>query len=123
MRRYVVPAVSGFFRSISLGRERALQDILRLLTLWFKYGAVPAVNEEVLRGFDSIPIDTWLSVTPQIIARLHSPITLVKRAVHILLTRVAREHPQGLIYPLTVAAKSHSQVALAGSALRVAGGG
>ena len=44
MRRYVVPAVSGFFRSISLGRERALQDILRLLTLWFKYGAVPAVN-------------------------------------------------------------------------------
>ncbi|KAL1495778.1 hypothetical protein AB1Y20_016640 [Prymnesium parvum] len=107
--RYVVPAVQGFFRSISLGRERALQDTLRLLTLWFKYGGVPNVNDAVLRGFDSISIDTWLSVTPQIIARIHSQTTLVRRSVHLLLHRVAKEHPQGLIYPLTVAAKSHSQ--------------
>ena len=67
--KYVVPAVSGFFRSISLGQERALQDTLRLLTLWFKYGAVPAVHEAVQYGFDSIPIDMWLSVTPQVIMR------------------------------------------------------
>jgi len=109
LAKNVVPAVTGFFRSISLGRERALQDTLRLLTLWFKYGAVPAVNEAVQRGFTSIPIDLWLSVTPQIIARIHSPTTLVRRSVHLLLNRVAKEHPQGLIYPLTVAAKSHSQ--------------
>jgi len=105
----VVPAVSGFFRSIALGRQRALQDTLRLLTLWFKYGAMPAVNEAVQGGFTSIPNDMWLSVTPQIIARIHSPTTLVRRSVHLLLNRVAKDHPQGLIYPLTVAAKSHSQ--------------
>jgi hypothetical protein len=33
------PAIQGFFRSIALGRDRSLQDILRLLTLWFKHGA------------------------------------------------------------------------------------
>jgi FKBP12-rapamycin complex-associated protein len=66
---YVVPAISGFVRSIALGRERALQDTLRLLTMWFKYGANPAVDEAVQHGFDTIPIDTWLLVTPQIIAR------------------------------------------------------
>ena len=60
-------------------------------------------------GIATIPIDTWLLVTPQIIARIHSPTTLVRRSVHILLDRVAKAHPQGLIYPLTVASKSQSQ--------------
>jgi len=60
----------------------------------------------VQRGFDTIPIDTWLLVTPQIIARIHSPIAVVRRSVHLLLNRVAKAHPQGLIYPLTVASKS-----------------
>jgi len=106
---YVVPAISGFVRSIALGRERALQDTLRLLTMWFKYGANPAVDEAVQHGFDTIPIDTWLLVTPQIIARIHSPIVAVRRSVHLLLNRVAKAHPQGLIYPLTVASKSMSE--------------
>jgi len=66
MAKHVVPAITGFFRSIALGRERALQDTLRLLTLWFKYGAAPTVNEAVQGGFSSIPIDMWLSVTPQV---------------------------------------------------------
>ena len=70
--KYVVPAISGFVRSIALGRDRALQDTLRLLTMWFKYGASPAVDEAVTRGFAVISVDTWLDVTPQIIARIHT---------------------------------------------------
>ena len=107
--QYVVPAIRGFVRSIALGRERALQDTLRLLTMWFKYGSSPAVDEAVQHGFENIPIDTWLLVTPQIIARIHSPALLVRRSVHTLLNRVAKAHPQGLIYPLTVASKSLSE--------------
>ena len=77
--QYVVPAIGGFFRSIALGRERALQDMLRLLTLWFKYGATAEVDIAVQNGFDAIAIDTWLSVTPQIIAHIHSPNMLLRR--------------------------------------------
>ena len=33
----------------------------------------------------------------------------MRRSVHLLLNRVAKEHPQGLIYPLTVASKSLSE--------------
>jgi len=106
---YVVPAIGGFVRSIALGRDCALQDTLRLLTLWFKYGASTAVDDAVQQGFDAIPIDTWLLVTPQIIARIHTSTPLVRRSVHTLLNRVAKAHPQGLIYPLTVASKSLSQ--------------
>ena len=40
--RHVAPAVSGFFRSmlwwLTPVMGGALQDILRLLTLWFNYG-------------------------------------------------------------------------------------
>ena len=119
--RYVVPAVRGFSRSIALGGEGvALQDILRLLTLWFQYGEGAEVHAAVREGVDAIAVDTWLAVIPQVIARIHSPTPLVRRSVHALLDRVAEEHPQGLIYPLTVASKSDSE-ARRGAALAVLG--
>ena len=105
-RRHVVPAVTGFFRSIALGRDHALQDILRLLTLWFKYGSQPEVDAAIREGFATMDVGLWLNVVPQIIARLHSPSPPIRHAVHELLRRVARAHPHGLIYPLTVAAKA-----------------
>ena len=42
---HVVHALKGFFRSITLrgGSEHALQDLLRLLTLWFRYGGEASV--------------------------------------------------------------------------------
>ena len=45
--RHVAPAISGFFRSIALSgssvraKGGSLQDILRLLTLWFNHGGSP----------------------------------------------------------------------------------
>ena len=119
--KYVVPAVRGFSRSIALGGEGvALQDILRLLTLWFKYGEGAEIDAAVREGVEAIAVDTWLAVIPQVIARIHSPTPLVRRSVHALLDRVAEEHPQGLIYPLTVASKSDSEVRR-GAALAVLG--
>jgi len=35
--QYLLPAIKGFFRSISLSPDTTLQDTLRLLTLWFEY--------------------------------------------------------------------------------------
>ena len=56
----------GFFRSIALQRTNALQDILRLLTLWFKYGAHDDVSHAMASGFTDVEIDTWLEVIPQV---------------------------------------------------------
>jgi serine/threonine-protein kinase mTOR len=55
----------GFFRSISLRNENALQDTLRLLTLWFKYGAHDEVSQAMATGFTNVEVDTWLEVIPQ----------------------------------------------------------
>ncbi|KAJ1563647.1 phosphatidylinositol kinase- protein kinase tor1, partial [Nowakowskiella sp. JEL0078] len=63
---HVVPSVQGFFRSIALSKNgNSLQDTLRLLTLWFKYGFQQDVNVAIGEGFNNVSIDTWLQVIPQ----------------------------------------------------------
>jgi serine/threonine-protein kinase mTOR len=103
---HVVPAVRGFFKSISLSSGSSLQDTLRLLTLWFAHGGSSVVNTSVTEGFASVSVDTWLEVIPQLIARINQPNTRVRDSIHHLLADVGRQHPQALVYPLTVAMKS-----------------
>ncbi|KAI4184996.1 MAG: hypothetical protein LQ346_006001 [Caloplaca aetnensis] len=104
---HVVPAVRGFFQSIALSASSALQDTLRLLTLWFAHGGDPDVNLAVTEGFASVSIDTWLEVIPQLIARINQPNARVRGSIHRLLSDVGKAHPQALVYPLTVAMKSN----------------
>ncbi|KAI0091642.1 phosphatidylinositol 3-kinase [Irpex rosettiformis] len=105
---HIVQAVDGFFKSISLRNVNILQDILRLLTLWFKYGAHDDVSHAMATGFTNVEVDTWLEVIPQIIARIQTPSSNIRRNINHLLSDVGKHHPQALIYPLTVAAKSSS---------------
>eukprot|EP00887_Chlorella_sp_A99_P006163 scaffold3.g6163.t1 len=119
-QRFVAPAVTGFFRSIELAQAAVdpvdigtsssanLQDILRLLTLWFTYGAAVDVEAALQEGFGHVSIDTWLVVIPQVIARIHTNIVPVRKLIHSLLVRIGRHHPQALMYPLLVACKSQS---------------
>ncbi|XP_006461830.1 hypothetical protein AGABI2DRAFT_151451 [Agaricus bisporus var. bisporus H97] len=99
---------TGFFRSIALKNFDALQDLLRLLTLWFKFGAHDDVSDAMANGFSTVEVDTWLEVIPQIIARIQTPSINIRRTISNLLTDVGKNHPQALIYPLTVASKSSS---------------
>lgn len=70
------------------------QDILRLLTLWFYHGASRDVQDALQKGFDSVPVETWLAVLPQIIARIHSNTPAVRTLIQNLLVRIGRSHPQ-----------------------------
>lgn len=106
--QYVIPSIMGFFKSIALSRGNSLQDTLRLLTLWFKYGYRADICATLSDGFSTVSIDTWLQVIPQLIARIHAPSPTVHRLIHQLLTDVGKEHPQALVYSLTVASKSPS---------------
>ncbi|KAG0345157.1 phosphatidylinositol kinase- protein kinase tor1 [Podila humilis] len=106
--QYVIPSVMGFFKSIALSAGNSLQDTLRLLTLWFKFGHRADVSVALSDGFSTVSIDTWLQVIPQLIARIHAPSPNVQRLIHQLLADVGKEHPQALVYSLTVASKSPS---------------
>ncbi|XP_048250308.1 serine/threonine-protein kinase mTOR-like isoform X1 [Haliotis rufescens] len=107
IHKYCVPAVQGFFRSIALDSQNSLQDTLRLLTVWFDFGQWPEVHEALVEGIKTIQIDNWLQVIPQLIARIDTPRNLVGRLIQQLLIDIGKHHPQALIYPLTVAAKSN----------------
>lgn len=104
----LIPAIIGFFRSIALNPGQNLQDILRLLTLWFDYGHEPTVQATIQEQMKQLVIDAWLPVIPQIIARIHTPSLPVRRLLQELLTSIGKEHPQALVYALTVASKSQS---------------
>ncbi|KAJ3676103.1 hypothetical protein LUZ60_003515 [Juncus effusus] len=111
--KYVVAAVTGYFYSIACastakGVDDSLQDILRLLTLWFNYGASHEVQTALQKGFSHVKIEMWLVVLPQIIARIHSNNQAVRELIQALLVRIGKGHPQALMYPLLVACKSIS---------------
>ncbi|XP_017224295.1 serine/threonine-protein kinase TOR isoform X2 [Daucus carota subsp. sativus] len=111
--QFVVAAVTGYFHSIACaahakGVDDSLQDILRLLTLWFNHGATQEVQLALQKGFTHVNINTWLVVLPQIIARIHSNNHAVRELIQSLLVRIGQNHPQALMYPLLVACKSIS---------------
>lgn len=106
---YVVPSIQSFFKSIGLAKSGGtLQDTLRLLTLWFKFGNLPEVSAAISDGFYSIPVENWLNVIPQLIARIHVPNPQVRRLIHHVLADIGRQHPQALVMQITVASKSPS---------------
>ncbi|KAJ7759255.1 phosphatidylinositol 3-kinase [Mycena metata] len=106
---HAVQAITGFFRSISLRNTEALQDTLRLLTLWFEFGAHEDVSQAINNGFRIVEVDTWLDVIPQIIARIQTPFSNIRRDIDNILLDVGKNHPQALIYPLVVASQSSSK--------------
>ncbi|KAK7056413.1 phosphatidylinositol kinase-related protein kinase tor1 [Paramarasmius palmivorus] len=106
---HAVAAIEGLFESILLRNQDALQDTLRLLTLWFKFGQHDNVSNAMSQGFEKVGIDTWLHVIPQIIARIQTPNALIRRRIRSVLITIGKFHPQALIYPLTVASKSSSE--------------
>eukprot|EP00796_Vickermania_ingenoplastis_P006673 gene6673-4782_t len=104
---HVVMAVKGYVSSMCLTRE--LEDALGFLSLWFTFGADPEVrlSKGVADLMLGVPATVWLKVLPQIIARLQSDDEFIAESVFRLLAHVAEEHPQALLYALSVANASY----------------
>ena len=103
---YIVNAITGFVKSIilSTGQPMAsiLQDTLRLLTLWFTYGTKEGIGHILKIELDRISPDTWLSVIPQLIARMHIKNLEITGLLRKILIKLARFHPQALVCPISV---------------------
>lgn len=110
---YVKRAIKGFFTCIKLSSEsnqeaNSLQDTLRLLTLWFDYCNSSDVYDVLNEGIKNTPMEIWLQVIPQLIARIDTNKQFVARLIHSLLMDFGRVHPQALVYRLILASKCSS---------------
>ncbi|CUG89686.1 Phosphoinositide 3-kinase-like protein, putative [Bodo saltans] len=104
-----VAAVNALINSVQLssdGKNSVMQDMLRILTIWFSHGGVRIVNEAVESGMQVIPDHVWLRVIPQLIARMGINSHRARNMLVDLLIRVGTAYPQTCIYPITVSEKS-----------------
>lgn len=109
-KNHVITAIRGFVKAISLGTKRwsasVQQDMLNLLTCLFRYGEQSSIATIINECVETVAIDTWLGVLPQLLARIHIKSPSIRSVLHPLLVRLGEKHPQALIYPLSVLLKS-----------------
>lgn len=105
---HAVTSVRAYFNAISLSRkgEANIRDILRLLALWFTHGTHSELLQSVQDGLNTVSVDTWLQVIPQLIARINLNDSAARQSLHNLLQRLGIIHPQALLFPLIVAARN-----------------
>jgi len=110
LRNHVIAAVKGFVSAICLGTKRwsasVQQDLLNFLTCLFNFGELPEVAATINALINSVKIEAWLGVLPQLLARIHIKSPSVRSVLHPLLIRLGADHPQALMYPLSVLLKS-----------------
>lgn len=102
-------ALTGFVRAITLSgsfKDQSLQDSLRILNIWFQFGEHKRVYDIIRNGLTTIDIAVWIEVVPQLIARIDVTEKQTHDLIFELLNLIAKEHPQSIIYPVTVSAKS-----------------
>jgi serine/threonine-protein kinase mTOR len=110
IRNHIVAAIHGFVNAINLGTKKwcasVQQDLLNFLTCLFKFGSLQDVSMVISKCVDSVAIEAWLGVLPQLLARIHIQDQSCRAVLHPLLTKLGEKHPQALMYPLSVLLKS-----------------
>ena len=61
-----------------------------------------SLDKLVFKSFDTIDIDTWLLVIPQLLARVNIKDERIKNTLSKLLTKIGLTHPRALIYPYII---------------------
>lgn len=110
IKHLVVAAVKGFVAAIGLGTKRwsasVQQDMLNFLACLFMFGELPEVAATINMVIESVTLESWLGVLPQLLARIHIKGPSVRSILHSLLIRLGSKHPQAMMYPLSVLLKS-----------------
>eukprot|EP00826_Nyctotherus_ovalis_P038572 TRINITY_DN3621_c0_g1_i10.p1 TRINITY_DN3621_c0_g1~~TRINITY_DN3621_c0_g1_i10.p1 ORF type:complete len:740 (-),score=270.65 TRINITY_DN3621_c0_g1_i10:161-2380(-) len=111
IQQHCIAAIKGFVNAIALGGNdmtKTLQNLLRLIKIWFAYGDRPE-EETLIRGsFEKIDVTSWLAIIPQIIARIDTRNPVIRKMIFDLLEKIGRHEPQALIYPLCMLMRSWS---------------
>nr|ODO02215.1 phosphatidylinositol 3-kinase [Cryptococcus depauperatus CBS 7855] len=106
---YIVPALrAGLFQAARTKEspEYVIKALLRLVTLWFRFGENHAVLVEVENQLNLTDIEPWLSAIPQLIARLGTPHKDLQFTLISLLKTISSHYPHAVIWPLLTATQT-----------------
>ncbi len=95
-------SISGFTRSVCIGGNnisKTLQDLLRLIDVWFIIGHKEEIHKLIQNSLNSIEVDSWLLVLPQILARVNIADERIRKSTSDLLTKIGISHPRAMVYP------------------------
>jgi FKBP12-rapamycin complex-associated protein len=109
--KYAQNALTGFSNSVCIGEKnisKTLQDLLRLIDVWFIMGENEEIEKLIYKSFDIINIDSWLLVIPQLLARVNIVNEKIRNSLVHLLKQIGTDHPRSLIYPLIVMRNARS---------------
>lgn len=111
---HLISCINSLFKSVQLCDDVSgtlvMQDVLRILSVWFAHSSLRGINEAVHHGVQVVADYVWLNVVPQLIARIGIEARFARVILTDLLIRVGTRYPHALIYPLTVAEKSPEAV-------------
>ena len=79
------------------------------MKIWFRHGNYNQIDEIVRDGIEKINLKVWITVIPQLIARIDIKEPLIKQLLIDLLERLSQKYPQALIYSLSVSKKSRNR--------------
>ena len=110
---YAINAVDGFKNSLCIGgknKNKTFQDLLRLIDIFFTSAHR---SNELLNAinlcFNSIDIDSFLNVIPQLLCRFDINESKVLSVLILLLIKIGKEHPRAIIFHLIVMKNSNSR--------------
>lgn len=104
----MVPAVRGLFQAVRSREtpEKMIKALLRLVTLWFRYGESESVLVEVRQQLNETAVSSWLEAIPQLIARLGTRHKDLQGLLISLLKNIASQYPHAVIWPLLTASQT-----------------
>eukprot|EP01064_Diplonema_japonicum_P001644 TRINITY_DN11085_c1_g1_i1.p1 TRINITY_DN11085_c1_g1~~TRINITY_DN11085_c1_g1_i1.p1 ORF type:complete len:2987 (+),score=712.08 TRINITY_DN11085_c1_g1_i1:206-9166(+) len=103
---FLEESLLGFFNSLDYLEDESfcVPNLLRILTIWFRYAQQDNIATELHRGIRSMRVSIWIYVLPQLVARVSFPQQKVRSQVEDLLMLLGSEYPHHIVYPLTVCA-------------------
>ena len=99
----------GLFQAVRANEtpEKMIKALLRLVTLWFRYGESDSVLIEVEAQLVNTPNTAWLMAIPQLIARLGTNHKALQSLLIKLLKNIASRFPHAIIWPLFTASQTN----------------
>lgn len=110
---YSFNSLKSFKKSVLISGKnisKTLQNLLRIIDIWFIMGGNDMINDLIQSCINEIDVESWITVIPQLLARVNILDEIIRKSLCMLLKKIAKVHPQVIIYPLIVLSNSKSKI-------------